>query len=428
MPWSWALEVALNDTLFRQAVFEGRALGGLGSVRGTGTIPLAWTTILATLFSLLLVSFAVFGQYTRKVRVSGMLQPAAGALAVVAPIPGQVIESRVKEADAVREGDILFVMSAERQSAVGETQEAISRQIESRRLSLESERVLLQRRGRERDIALVGRIAALDAEIGHVLREIDVQEARAELARSTLVRFQSLAASGFVSSLQAQQKQEEMLDQKGRVESLRRTRLDLVRERTTLAAQKDEMSRQLQLDLAQTDRSFALLDTEMAENEARRGVWIPAPKAGTVHAITLTPGQSALAGAQLATLLPTGTVLEAHLLAPSRAIGFVQSGQSVRIGYQAFPFQKYGLQNGTVSQVERTPISRDTGMAHANSAGADPHYRIVVSLASQTIGAAGESIPLKPGMALEADVVQERKRIYEWFLDPLLRMKRTLPI
>lgn len=409
-------------------MYEGRALSGLGSVRRTGRISLAWTTIVAIVFSLLLVSFAIFGQYTRKVRVTGTLQPAAGALAVVAPISGQILESRVKEGDAVRAGDILFVMSTERQSAFGETQGAISRQIESRRHSLEAERDLLQRRGRERELALVERIAALDAEIGHMLREVEVQETRAELARSTLVRFQSLAASGFVSSLQAQQKQEEMLDQKGRVESLRRTRMDLARERTTLAAQKDEMSRQLQLDLAQTDRNLSLLGTEMAENEARRGIWIPAPKTGTVHAITLTTGQSAVAGAPLATLLPTGTVLEAHLLAPSRAIGFVQSGQSVRIGYQAFPFQKYGLQEGTVSQVARTPISRDASMANANSVGADPVYQIVVSLASQTIGAVSESIPLKPGMALEADVVQERRRIYEWFLDPLLRMKRTLPV
>lgn len=418
----------MTDNLFRQAVYEGRALGGFGSVRGTASIPLAWTTILATLFSLLLVSFALFGQYTRKVRVTGTLQPAEGALAVVAPIPGQILESRAKEGDPVREGDILFVMSAERQSAIGETQGAISRQIESRRFSLETEKDLLQRRGRERGLALAERIAALDAEIGHMSREVEVQEARAELARSALVRFHSLAEKGFVSSLQAQQKEEELLDQKGRVESLRRTRMDLSREQTTLAAQKDEMSRQLQLDLAQTDRNLALLRTEMAENEARRGIWIPAPKTGTVHAIALTPGQSALAGAPLATLLPTGTVLEAHLVAPSRAIGFVRSGQSVRIGYQAFPFQKYGLQEGTVSQVARTPMSRDAATANANSSGADPLYRIVVSLASQTIGAVGESIPLKPGMALEADVVQERRRIYEWFLDPLLRMRRTLPV
>ena len=52
-------------------------------------------------------------------------------------------------------------------------------------------------------------------------------------------------------------------------------------------------------------------------------------------------------------------------------------------------------------------------------AAAEPVYRITVVLASQTVPAYGGQAPLQPGMTLEADVALERRRLFEWVLDPL---------
>jgi membrane fusion protein len=46
----------------------------------------------------------------------------------------------------------------------------------------------------------------------------------------------------------------------------------------------------------------------------------------------------------------------------------------------------------------------------------------MVSLESQMITAYGQSLPLQPGMQLEADVVIERRRLIEWILDPLFTL------
>ena len=37
----------------------------------------------------------------------------------------------------------------------------------------------------------------------------------------------------------------------------------------------------------------------------------------------------------------------------------------------------------------------------------------------QTIDAYGQAQPLKPGMTFEADVVQERRAVWEWLLKPV---------
>ena len=47
------------------------------------------------------------------------------------------------------------------------------------------------------------------------------------------------------------------------------------------------------------------------------------------------------------------------------------------------------------------------------------HYRVTVRLESQTVRAYGKDEPLLPGMQVDADIMGERRRLYEWLLEPL---------
>lgn len=46
-------------------------------------------------------------------------------------------------------------------------------------------------------------------------------------------------------------------------------------------------------------------------------------------------------------------------------------------------------------------------------------YRVFVSLDHQDVLAYGNREPLRPGMQLEADIMGERRKLYEWLLEPL---------
>jgi membrane fusion protein len=123
------------------------------------------------------------------------------------------------------------------------------------------------------------------------------------------------------------------------------------------------------------------------------------------------------------TLVPAGARLEARLYGPSRAIGFVRPGQRVRLRYEAFPHQKFGQYEGVVKSVSRSTV----GLAELGGDGAplpgltpgEPVYRVTVELATQAATAYGEAVPLQPGMQLEADVLIDSRRLYQWVLDPL---------
>jgi len=150
---------------------------------------------------------------------------------------------------------------------------------------------------------------------------------------------------------------------------------------------------------------------------------ITAPADGMVATWLYKPGQAVQTGAPLLTLVPGDGALEAELLVPSRAIGFIDPGDTVLLRYHAYPYQKFGHQQGRVRQISRSPVNSVIG---DEAALAESFYRISVSLEQQAIMAYGKSEALKPGMVLDADILGERRSLIEWILEPLYSIQGTV--
>jgi membrane fusion protein len=176
------------------------------------------------------------------------------------------------------------------------------------------------------------------------------------------------------------------------------------------------------MQLAAADREIATVDQALAEAEAAREIVITAPEDGTITGLSAVSGSSIGTDAPLMTLVPAGAPLEARLYGPSRAIGFVRPGQRVRLRYQAFPHQKFGQYGGVVASVSRSTVEATPGGDGPPLPGlepGEPAYRVTVTLDRPSVTAYGETVPLQPGMQLEADVLIESRRLYRWVLDPL---------
>ena len=129
-------------------------------------------------------------------------------------------------------------------------------------------------------------------------------------------------------------------------------------------------------------------------------------------------------------IVPEAAQLQAHLFAPSGAVGFVEAGQAVRLRYAGYPYQKFGQYDGEVLAVSRSPLSsQELPSALANlgqQLGGEGLYRITVKLASQSVNTYGRAQPLSAGMQLEADVLQDTRRVIEWIFEPALSLKGKL--
>jgi membrane fusion protein len=410
--------------LFRAEALEAKKYEWLGSIVMTRPISFRAVVVVAVSMTLCIVLFGLLGTYTKRSTVNGQLIPSAGVVKVHVPQTGIVLEKHIEEGENVPKGKVLYVLSSERQTSHGNTQERISAQVESRETLLNDELIRTRLLQQEERNALSRKIAGLADELVALEGQLAIQESRIKLATETKDRYDELSRKDYISKDQFLQKHEEFLEQKSRQRSYERERLALRRE---YVMQKDELTSlefKQKNQINQIERSIASAGQELTESEAKRKLVIVAASSGIATAATAEIGQVVDSSKPLVTIIPSGATLIAHLYAPSRAIGFIKEGDKVLLRYQAYPYQKFGHSSGTILGISKTSLSADTipqGIFMSPSAqnSTEPYYRITVSLKSQKISAYGKDQPLQAGMLLEADILQDKRKIFEWALEPL---------
>ena len=376
-----------------------------------------------------LILFLSFASYTKRVTVRGQLLPESGWAKVYPQQGGIVIEKHVKEGQAVRAGQLLYVLSLDRETADNSSIAGIGRLVERRRQSLDGEIAHTRELLAEQLASLESKRRAYRAEIAVIERSIEGQKTRVSLAEDTLERYKGLLAHDYIAGEQVQLREADLIDQRSRLQGLQRERVGLQREIGALGDELERLPIEFEKQIAELQRRVSSADQEFTESELRRRIVVTAPREGIATAANAELGQNAPVDRPLLAIIPRGAKLEAHLFAPSRAVGFVRAGDRVMVRYDAFPYQKFGHHEGRVSQVARVALTSQELSAlglDAQEVANEPLYRITVSLPAQTIKAYGEAQPLQVGMLIEADVMQETRKLYEWVLEPLISITGKL--
>ena len=418
----------MTDSLFRQEALASRQSRWLGGIV-IGQPLTAWLlSCLAVAAAALVLCFVVLGEYTRRTRVTGQLVPSLGLASVTAPGVGTLAQVRVQEGQRVLAGDVLAVVATPRSTLAGgdtaqATLAAIAQRQDSVVHSYASQRLQLQ----AQQDGLRARIASAQAEQRQVQAQLATRRRQQALAEQTLGRFRALREKQYVTDLQLQQQQSLALEQLGEVQSLERQSLALSGRLSEIEQTLRELPSRRAALAAAEQRDRAGLSQESLEVSSRAEAVIRSPVSGTVSTLLGQAGQAVQAGQPVLSLLPAASALEAHLLVPSRAVGFVEPGDGVLLRYQAFPHQKFGHHGGKVLRISRSALSAGelaSLLGHANAG--EPHYRIVVALDRPTLRAFGREEPLKPGMRLDADILGERRRLWEWAIEPLYALSGTV--
>lgn len=150
---------------------------------------------------------------------------------------------------------------------------------------------------------------------------------------------------------------------------------------------------------------------------------VAAPIGGRVEALPARVGQSVPVGGAVAIVVPADAELVAELFVPSRAAGFIRPGQPLRLKYQAFPFERYGAQDGVVTDISLTVLLPSEAGVPGLPIG-EPVFRVLGRLASQELAVYGERVPLRAGMRLTADIVVDQRTLQEWLLDSIYAVGR----
>ncbi|WP_249934748.1 HlyD family secretion protein, partial [Neisseria gonorrhoeae] len=381
-------------------------------------------TFCAFLIALCIIIFLIFGSYTNKTTVEGQLLPTMGVVRVYSSDIGTITHKFVEDGNFVKAGEPLFKLSTSRFGEKGNVQAKLAAEANLKKTLALQELERLKRIHQNEQKNVHNNIHRLNNQLENIKQQITGQNRQIRLAEKTLNKNKFLASQGAVSQQDKMTAESHLLEQRSRLESLKREQNNAIRELDEQKITLSSLPERHKTELSQLNRAITEMNQEILDFDLKSEQTIRASKSGYISTINVDIGQQVEPSKLLLSIVPEQTELVANLYIPSKAVGFIKPKDKVVLRYQAYPYQKFGHATGEIISVARTALGKQElsglGIIFTNPTLLnEPAYLVKVKLEKQTIKAYGENKPLQIGMILEADILHERKKLYEWVLDPL---------
>jgi membrane fusion protein len=409
----------LTVQLFRQEVIEA------GRERLAGNV-VAATPPRAKLYVGLVLGFAalvgailVLGHYSTRAQVKGIVAYDNGIARVYPSAPAEIRRFHVRNGQHVEAGTPLVTLAIAQGEGGLATQLG---QLAGQDQELGRQQQLAGSLAAAETGALEKQKSSLAADIASLERQRVFAAGQARLAEAATGRAARLAAEGAGTQRQVEDSRSALLARRAEIEQLGERLIAQRQARALADAQIAQRRLEGERSASDLGAQRAALGQQRIALSRQGEITLTAPIAGEVSDVSSELGQRAKPEASLVTIVPSGSRLEIWLYAPTRAVGFVHPGQEVRLFFDAFPYQKYGAGRGRVTAVARVPIepaALDSALGIQ-----EPVFRIRVAIDQAVPRLADADTRLRPGMTLNANVVLERRSLWEVLFNPFRSLVR----
>lgn len=389
--------------------------------------------VLIALFSVSVLAAAVV-RVPETVSGPFTLVPVRGTDPVRAVRQGVVSDVRVAEGEEVRKGAVLFTLQS---APVGDRAAALREaeaQVRGAREGLANAESLFAAQGR----ADVVERRRLEARVVRLGRAIELKTRQLALTRQLADQYRGGAARGAVGGveasrleLEAQRLDEELEtasgerdDASAQIARLRSAALAREAEYRETRRRLGEAVETGGIRTASLRKDLELTSASGAAAGSGFELAVSAPCAGTVLRLRVNaPGAVVREGEVLSELACAGEKLQAELLVPQAGVPLVAAGQGVKLRYDAFPYQRFGVRFGTVRWVGPGG-SGDAAEGGAPNAAAGA-FRAIVDVPEGAIRVRGALRALLPGMGGRADIVVGRRSLASFAFEPIRQLRET---
>jgi membrane fusion protein len=348
-----------------------------------------------------------------------VLAPIRGTDAVRTLRGGIVAETRVAEGQPVEKGAALFVIRSQdvgdRFSELQTLENQVRNVVESlanARSKHESQRRTDEEEGRR-----------LQAHLANLGRMLTLKREQFAVAKGQLDRSKKLVAEGLTSwiensnyevkasqtAVEVQQMEADERDTRAAVEKLRND-----------SEAREAEFKELERGLNETDEKSRIRIRALAGDPAGgtgNDFLVAAPCSGTVLRLeTRRPGAVVREGDVLCELACSGERLQAELTVPQSGLAQVRPGQPVKLLYDAFPYQRYGVRYGVVRWTSPAGLT-------VNSA---PAFLVFVKLSDESVRVNGKPRLLMAGMGGTARVIVGSRSLISYAFEPLRQLRENL--
>ena len=256
-------------------------------------------------------------------------------------------------------------------------------------------------------------LESIEGEFRALKARIDLQSSLVASAQRRHTDGVTLNKKGVLTTIELERREQDWLSAQSQLEALQVQASGLDNRKAQAQLNLEAIEPSLQNAMAEFDTRLSNLAQERINIQGQDSYAL----VGRLTSLSITGGSQVTAGKAVATVLTQGGVLEAHLLVPSRAAGFVEKGQDVRLLYAAFPYQRFGSFDGVISNISTSIIAPQD--ANVPVSVQEPFYQVKVALSDRRITAFGKTYDLQPGMLLDANIILERQSFLSWLLEPL---------
>jgi HlyD family secretion protein len=271
---------------------------------------------------------------------------------------------------------------------------------------------------------------ALDSKLGQTLAQLQMDEAslpglkdQFKMAQALVDIQQQLQDKKAAAPLDVMRAKNAAIDAELRVTNTLGDRNKLTSQRAEL-----EQDRRAYVEKWRSDHNQQLVDarqqlSEATEtlNKARRlndFTALTAPADGTVQEVADRSVGSVVREAEtLVTLVPDGSALYVEANVSSRDVGYLQTGQAVRVKLESYPFQRFGTVTGVLEM-----MSPDSAPLEADNDKSTLVYHARVRLNESAASLAARRIYLRPGLVASAEIKTGKRSIASYILNPVLRL------
>ncbi|WP_374367181.1 HlyD family type I secretion periplasmic adaptor subunit [Dongia sp.] len=296
----------------------------------------------------------------------------------------------------------------------GDAALALARSLRASQLGEQQEKLAALARELERQRA--GAVAA-QAEIATIAAQLPLKREQVEARRG-------LMEKGLTPRQQFLEMQQELIAMEGQANTAaaraNESRAGIAAIERQIAQTGEEFDRTRLQELTEAEATVQQLTEELKKATQRQSLQrLMAPVAGTVQQLQIhTIGGVVEPAKPLMVIVPEDAGIEIEAEIENKDIGFVEEGQEAVVKLEAFPFTRYGTQEGVVVTISNDAVERQ---------GADPNtprltYLARIRLQNETIDVDGKSVSLSPGMMASVEIKTGTRRIIEFVLSPLMRM------
>ncbi len=378
--------------------------------RGLARLTIGVTVVAIIAAAVVRVPETVTGRFT--------LVPISGTDPVRTARDGVLMEVKAHEGEAVERRAPLFVI----RSVSLNDRSADQRTLETQRRTNTERLFLLEQQHRTSQRADSAQLRRLEDRATHLERLIVSKTRRLAVMQEMVDSSAEGAKNGALAPFEVRKLELETRSIGEEVETatsdLSETRSDITRLGQDLRSRELEYQ-QSRATLQESLESGAIRSSALSRelvNSNDSGFVLLSPCAGTlIRQRVNASGAVVREGDVLGEVACDGARLQGELAVPQAGVALVQAGQGVKLRFDAFPYQRYGVRFGTVRWVGPAGLNMQDSTA----------FRALVDVADTAVRVRGLMRPLLPGMGGEADIVVGRRSLASLAFEPLRALRES---